>query len=75
MIFDNTSLSKAIATQLAASNVPADHRHAFVLVATTSGGVQGVLTTKVNNIWAVDATFSVAKGKAIEGGVQVKATW
>jgi hypothetical protein len=77
-MFDPASLHTAIAQQLADANVPADHRHAFVLVATTTGGVKGVkgvLTTKIDDVWSIDAAFGVHTGSPIEGGIQVKATW
>lgn len=75
MIFDSHSLNEAIAQQLADANIPADHHNAFALIGTTSGGVKGVLTTRINDVWQVDSMFSVAHGKKFEGGIQVKATW
>lgn len=74
-LFDPASLHAAVTAQLAAADVPADHRHAFVLVATTTGGVKGILTTKIDDVWSIDAAFGVHTGSPIEGGIQVKATW
>ena len=75
MLFNDQALGAAVAHELAAAQIPADHRNAFALVATTSGGVKGVLTTRVNDIWEIDAVFAVAKGHPFEGGVQIKASW
>jgi hypothetical protein len=74
-MFDTASLSAAVAKQLAEANVPDDHRNAIVLSATTSGTVKLVFTTKVNNVWQIDAVFSADGQKHVEGGIQVKATW
>ncbi len=74
-IFDNQSLSTAIATQIKDAGIPDDHHNAFALIGTTSGGVKGVLTTKVGDHWQVDSMFAVKPDKTFEGGVQVKATW
>lgn len=74
-IFDSHSLESAVAKQLADAGVPDDHHNAFAIVATTSGTVKGVLSTKINDVWQVDSVFTVAKGQHVEGGVQVKATW
>ena len=74
-IFDSKSLNDAITKQLNDSAIPADHRNAFAIIATSDGTVKGVLSTKVNTHWEIDSIFSVAPGKPIEGGVQVKATW
>lgn len=74
-IFDSKSLADAVAKSLADANVPDAHQNAFALVATTSGGVKGVLTTKINNVWQIDSVFSVGHDKHFDGGVQIKATW
>ncbi len=75
MIFDNKSLNDALTKALTDSGVPDNHKNAFAIVATTSGGVKGVLTTKVNNVWQIDSVMVVSHEKKVEGGVQVKATW
>jgi len=75
VIFDADALHAIVTRQLAAADVPAGHRNAFVLVATTGGGVTAVLTTKLNDVWSIEQAFSVAPGERLAGGVQVKATW
>lgn len=75
MIFDNKSLNDALTKALTDSGIPDDHKNAFAIVATTSGGVKGVLTTKVNNVWQIDSVVSVNHDKKVDAGVQVKATW
>lgn len=75
MIFDSKSLNAAVTKQLADANIPEDHHNAFALIATTSGGVKGVLTTKINDVWQVDSVFAIDGQKKFEGGIQVKATW
>ena len=75
MIFDSKSLNDAVNKQIHDAGIPDDHHNAFAIIGTTSGGVKGVLTTKINNVWQVDSVFAVAKGQKFEGGVQIKATW
>lgn len=72
-IFSPAAIAEAVARELAGA-VPPWHRHAVALVATTSGEVKGVLSTKVNDRWQVDAIFS-AKRTAIAGAVAVTASW
>lgn len=75
MIFDNKSLNDALTKALTDSGVPDDHKNAFAIVASTGGGVKGVLTTKVNNVWQIDSVVAVSHDKKVEGGVQIKASW
>lgn len=75
MIFDSKSLHDAITQQIKDAGIPDDHHNAFALIGTTSGGVRGVLTTKVGNHWQVDSMFAVSPDKKFDGGVQLKATW
>jgi len=74
-IFDSKSLNDAMTKQLADAAIPANHRNAFAIVATSDGTVKGVLTTKVNEHWEIDSIFSITPGKPVEAGLQVKATW
>lgn len=74
MIFDSKSLHDAVAQSLKDAEIPDDHRNAFAVIA-TQAGVKGVITTKINNVWQVDAVISVTGQKKVEGGVQIKASW
>lgn len=73
-IFDSQSLAGAVANQLKDAGLPDDHRHAFAVIATTAG-IKGVVSAKIDNIWQVDAVFSINGQKQIEGGIQVRASW
>ena len=74
-IFDTFSLERAVTAALQDANVPAGHTKAFALVATPDGGVKAVLSTKLGDVWEVDAVFNAGKSGAIDAGVAVKATW
>lgn len=74
-ICDAATLHTAVLAALKDADIPAGHRHAFSLVATVGGGVKGVLTTKLNEVWVLDAVFAVESHQPIDAGVQLKATW
>lgn len=74
-LFDPASLHAAVEQALADADIPAGHTHAFALVATTSGGVKAVLSTKLGDVWQLDTVVSLQHGAPVEGGVQVKASW
>jgi hypothetical protein len=74
-IFDSQSLANAVASSLAGAGVPSDHKNAFVLVATTEGGVQATFSTRVGDGWNVELIGRASKWSKIEGGVQVVKTW
>jgi hypothetical protein len=74
-VFDQASLDAKVHQALVEAKVPADADGAFVVVATTSGGVRGVLATKINNVWEVDSVLGWKKGEGVDGGFAVKATW
>ncbi len=74
-MFDGKSLHDAVNAALAAEGVP-DGKNAFVIAA-TKGGLKGVYSHKVNDVWTVDGYFTVAgkSKKDLDGGVSVKAVW
>lgn len=74
-VFDSASLHEAVTKALVDEKIPDDKHNAFVLVATTGGGVKAVLTTKINHVWEIDSVVAVSKGKKPEGGIAVRATW
>lgn len=74
-IFDSQSLANAVSSTLAGASVSADHRNAFVLVATTGGGVQAALSTRIGSCWDVELVGRGGRGQPVEGGVQVVKTW
>lgn len=74
MIFDSKSLHDAVAGALTDADIPADHHNAFAVIA-TQAGVKGVITTKINNVWQIDAVINVSGQKKVEGGIELKATW
>lgn len=75
MIFDTASLNAALKAQLADAQVPADYTHAFVFLATPTGGIKGAYTTRLGSIWELDTVFSVDMHGAFDGGVLLKAVW
>jgi hypothetical protein len=75
-IFDSQSLATAVASTLAGAGVPIlSISNAFVLTATTGGGVQAAFATRVGDGWFVELVGRGGKGQPIEGGVQVVKTW
>lgn len=74
-IFDRASLQEDVHRALVEANVPADDDNAFVLVATTGGGVRGVLAVKVKDMWQIDTVLAYKKGEGIDAGIAVKASW
>lgn len=74
-MFDGKSLHDAVNAALKSEGI-AEGKNAFV-VAATKGGLKGVYSHKVNNVWTVDSYFSVAgtTKPAIDAGVSVKAVW
>lgn len=74
-VFDQASLDVKVHEALIAAKVPEDANGAFVVVATTSGGVRGVIAAKIDDVWEVDAVLSWQPGGTVEGGVAVKAVW
>lgn len=74
-LFDGASLAAAVTTTLAAAQIPADHTHAFAVIATTDGAVKAVLSMKLDATWQIDAVVDFEPGAGVAGGVQVKATW
>jgi hypothetical protein len=78
-IFDPGSLRTSIASQLAAADVPADARNAFVAVVTRDAAgnvvVLGAVSAKVGDHWTVKGVAKIDHDRKIEGGFEVKATW
>jgi len=74
-VFDGASLAAAVTDTLAAAKIPADHTHAFALMATMDGQVKAVLSTKIDATWQIDAVIDYQPSAGISGGVQIKATW
>lgn len=77
-IFDSASLSSVVKRTLADADIPAEHRHAFLLSATTQNGgtVKGVFVTKgADDLWELDTYVSIARHASVEAGVQFKASW
>ncbi len=74
-IFDEAALHGAVTKALADADIPADHKNAFVVVATTDGTIKGVYSSRVGKIWQIDTMFKIGKDTPKEAGVSVKATW
>lgn len=72
-MFDPQALHSAVTDAL--NKAPADHRNAFVVVATTSGGVQAVLAHQVNDNIEIEAIWGLNERHKPEAGVAVRATW
>jgi hypothetical protein len=73
-LFSSAAIADAVRIELAEAKIPAGHKHAVALVATTRGEIKGVLSTKINDVWRVDAVFAANKDH-IEGAVAVTASW
>ena len=73
-IFDDKSISLAVAQVIAESDVPSDHDKAFAFVATLTG-IKGVVTVKVNNTWKLDSMISVDYHGNLEAGIQFVGSW
>lgn len=74
-VFDAASLHAGIAQAMAAADVDPTHTNAFILVGTINGGISGVYSHKINDVWQIGALFGVAKGEQPSVGFEVKATW
>lgn len=73
-IFDEKSIAKAVANEIELSEIPADHKGAFALVATTDG-VKAVVTHKINDMWKVQSIFDIDYQGHLDAGVILKGSW
>ena len=71
---DRILLDKSIATAIKLYNIPRHHDRAFALI-TTNDGIKGVITFKVNNIWKVDAEFSMKYTREVAANILIKGSW
>jgi hypothetical protein len=76
-VFDAKSLEATVQATLQAEHIPEHHRHAFVLVATSTGGgaVKGVVATKISDTWQLDTYVSVGRTMPLEAGAVFKGSW
>jgi hypothetical protein len=74
-VFDDAALRQAVTQALHDADVPADHRNAFLVVATSDGTIKGVYSSRLDHRWQVETYFKIGKDTAAEAGVSVKATW
>lgn len=72
-MFDPDALHRAVTDAL--NKAPEGHRNAFVVVATTSGGVQAVLAHQVNDNIEIEAIWGLNERHKPEAEVAVRATW
>lgn len=72
-MFDPQALHSAVTQAL--DKAPEGHRNAFVVVATTTGGVQAVLAHQVNDNIEIEAIWGLNERHKPEGGLAVRATW
>lgn len=72
-MFDPQALHSAVTEAL--DKAPEGHRNAFVVVATTNGGVQAVLAHQVNDNIEIEAIWGLNERHKPEGGLAVRATW
>jgi len=72
-----SDLESIVKDMLEEADMPADHRYAFVLVATTAneGTAKGVFVSKFNDVWSLDTYVSVGRTAPLEAGVVLKASW
>jgi hypothetical protein len=77
-IFDRDSLHTSVAKQLQEADL-GDAKNAVAAVVTRDGdgaiGVYAVVSTKVNDLWIVQAAVGIDHEKRIEGGIEIKAAW
>lgn len=72
--FSLDAIHQAIASALHTSPLPSDKRFALIATASTDGGVQAILATKVDDRWTFSGEVEYHGGE-VSAGASLIASW